>query len=496
MLAYWRSLWNAVPSDSSLLELGSAKLVTKGGFNDGGTKLFIRSCYDQLAHVILGALAGGKNVVLSGTPGVGKTAFRNFLVFRLAQDMKKTRVPRTIVLHGSPGQRSKTYTMLSATGDDAKLRAVRCASSSMQFDREDPNLVYLVDVSDGNSSDLFSLPGGRTVMFTSPNERAYSDFVKENCFNDGPLYMPLWETNELVAAAQALGIDHKTEAFQSKVTRYGGVPRAVLEDRAYENMIEAALDKMEWNECTKNLHTANNTKSVRHRLFYHFVSDDFKKADLRFGTDYLLARAADKYVSEMKDAVQTVMASRWPGVTPGEKGDFLEAVVHRQLCLVPEVQLRRLDHQSTDLFKGKSPGRFPLRDDDSGVPLDWEWFSDTEQASQAIGVALSEKTSKYLRPRSDQFPAIDSILVLGARNTVLLIQVTINENHAIDGKDAKTTFSALVDACSGATVALVFVVAPSQFVTYRKQNLPSLDDSSPVLQYVLLPGSESDALEK
>jgi hypothetical protein len=51
------------------------------------------------------------------------------------------------------------------------------------------------------------------MIFTSPNKDAYHDFSKEDLFKDTPLYMPLWKTEELEAAARMLGINPTANKF-------------------------------------------------------------------------------------------------------------------------------------------------------------------------------------------------------------------------------------------------------------------------------------------
>jgi hypothetical protein len=135
---------------------------------------------------------------------------------------------------------------------------------------------------------------------------------------------------------------------------------------------------------------------------------NFESAQLYFGTDYLLMCAADKYVEQMEDAVFTVMSSQLPGVTPGEKGNFLEAVARRSLCLSADMQLRRLDHSSVYLFEGTSPANVHLFDQ---VPLEWTWFTTVEGAVQLIEDALKNKKTLYPRPISDTFASVDAIMV-------------------------------------------------------------------------------------
>jgi hypothetical protein len=160
-----------------------------------------------------------KNVVISGTPGVGKSTFRNDVVHCLVQKMKRGGPIYTVVQHSSPGPRS--LGQLIDGGDGA-----------------DGNLFYLLDVSEGNSQERIGFAPGSTVMFTSPNQRAYHAFLKQDSYRAGPLFMPLWEREE--AAARFLGASADTESFQLNWHRYGGVPRLLVDAEDPETIIDVA----------------------------------------------------------------------------------------------------------------------------------------------------------------------------------------------------------------------------------------------------------------
>jgi hypothetical protein len=471
MLKYWTAMFGATVDEDSVLDLSDAQLVDKTGCNASDFKLFVRSCYKTLSDELMKARDLKKNVVISGTPGIGKTAFRNYFVYYLVQKMKAdTDTSYTIVLHGTPGDRASHYYVLSApiVVGVRTLNAVRVEGSMPMAERNDPNLVYLVDVSGGDSALKFDLKAGRTVMFTSPSRKAYSEFLKTGGFLGKPLTMPLWKLDEMKAAASMLEIDATTDLFKRMWTQFGGVPRAVLESAkggrdVYTANLNASLLRLDWASSTRTLGGTDDTENVCHRLLYYRVGEDahggydFGSAALQFGTDYLLALAADGYIATLKDAVMSVMHSPWPGVTPGVKGDFLEAVTHRLLCFRSEVQLVRIGHKSTALFKRTDPVQL------FDPPINWTWFKDVAHASSLLKAAVRDRTALYLRPESDLFPAVDAIVVT-TKQKVLLLQVTINKKHPINTKEAVVVFQKLTSACPDDEISLVFGVHKGPYV--------------------------------
>jgi Ni2+-binding GTPase involved in maturation of urease and hydrogenase len=161
MEAYWKALC-AAELDGRVLDLGNANLVDKTGRNDGGSKLFVRACYEPLAKLLMEARRSYKNVVITGTPGIGKTAFRNFFVFYLAQSTKTAGITFIIVLHGTPDERSDSCSVLTVSGGIPL--ALRVASRDLfnHVSRENASIVYLVDVSEGDSKAMKLFPSGRT----------------------------------------------------------------------------------------------------------------------------------------------------------------------------------------------------------------------------------------------------------------------------------------------------------------------------------------------
>ena len=260
----------------------------------------------------------------------------------------------------------------------------------------------------------------------------------------------------------------------------------LLETRDYERTITDGLKNMDWSVCSQSVGRQDNSSGVVHRLLYYRVQKvngvyDFHRASLFFGTDYILTLAADKYLEEMADAVNTVMHSTWPGVSPGVKGDFVEAVAHRALCWSNDLLLRRIKHSSKDLFSGRTPGKYHLRGDAS--PLEWTWFQNVDEAVHMIGTAVAANSELYLRPSCDDFPAVDAILVT-ATGRVLLLQMTISASHGIDGSEAAPVFAKLVEASPRKEVALVFVVPSVRFKDYPEQSIPKTKNKR-VRQYAL-----------
>jgi len=60
-------------------------------------QLIVRSCYDPLFRRIMDELSKGRKVFVTGTPGVGKTTFRNYVAWAILQAFKQQPVAIAMV---------------------------------------------------------------------------------------------------------------------------------------------------------------------------------------------------------------------------------------------------------------------------------------------------------------------------------------------------------------------------------------------------------------
>jgi len=121
MKMYVKALFEATELKSNL-DLGATRLVGNTTKLEGPSVLFVRACYLPLAEALFNARQKGRNAVVTGIPGTGKTAFRNYVSHYFLQKMKDPKSPAyKIVLHGS-GEAAAECTVLSVTSVDGKLQ--------------------------------------------------------------------------------------------------------------------------------------------------------------------------------------------------------------------------------------------------------------------------------------------------------------------------------------------------------------------------------------
>ena len=97
------------------------------------TKLYVRQCYKEVGNIILNNT--DMNAVITGTPGIGKTMFRNYMVYLIINRMRDSDVRQefAIALDKSPGDTG--VRLYKACSDNGKLTwsAYDCTRSAYRY---------------------------------------------------------------------------------------------------------------------------------------------------------------------------------------------------------------------------------------------------------------------------------------------------------------------------------------------------------------------------
>jgi hypothetical protein len=176
--------------------------------------LYIRSSYQVIANQALSNpdVDMVKYAVVTGTPGVGKSVFVYYAMWRLIKEKKRVLLFDNNGLFYFDGS-----TMLN------------CLALPSKFNEEfwSPDLWCLVD-----STDPTSIPGlpyrlCSVLLASTPRRDCISEFKKQpptpNVF-----YMPLWSKEELAEIAHLY--PHAAAVWVNRFDCLGGVPRLVLQD--------------------------------------------------------------------------------------------------------------------------------------------------------------------------------------------------------------------------------------------------------------------------
>jgi hypothetical protein len=142
-----------------------------------------------------------KYIFFTGTPGIGKTVFRNYVIGVQIQKLKAEKGDGIFVLGKSPRKESPTFVMQMINGsivadsikvlmpDESVLRHVSRLNPTSSI-----RGYYHYDISKGYSDDALSTENSVCCYYTSPNEDAWKEKSK---FSAVLIYLPGWSKDEL-----------------------------------------------------------------------------------------------------------------------------------------------------------------------------------------------------------------------------------------------------------------------------------------------------------
>lgn len=263
-------------------------------------QLIVRDCYGALFDEIWASLQRVRSVFVIGTPGVGKTTFRNYVAWRLLQLFAGQPVAIVMAKGGVSG-----VNVMCSSGTDFWVEDWRNVNDLMQ-QKEDQNFqlgknfFVLADISSGQVGNILTVFAG-LIAFTSPDENAWKEHSKQDCVL---LLMPLWKEEELLARQSTVpGVD-----FSKRYIKFGGVVRAVWGSLITERELTRQLHIPITSDTLKALNQKDFART-EHRFVYLKVAEtkddggyDFRVSEtnptLEVGTRYIARLIAKSVVRD------------------------------------------------------------------------------------------------------------------------------------------------------------------------------------------------------
>lgn len=170
--------------------------------------IVVRECYPILFECIV-KRAPKARVALSGTPGIGKTCFLMYFLWRLILQSSKE-YPR-ILFHDCEGDRFVLY-------EDGSVQPLIDQPAYAKAQKARPNMWYLVDSVVPEATSFINI-----LLVTSPNE----NLVKTHVRTASPFatwYMPSWAEHEIECLIALKGDSPVVRKNQEK---FGNIPRSL-----------------------------------------------------------------------------------------------------------------------------------------------------------------------------------------------------------------------------------------------------------------------------
>ena len=190
------------------------------GRDDLRDPMLVRHSYESLYECITDAASVKEDteerplrkVIITGTPGIGKSFFAYYWLWRRMKDRKKVII--------------ETGNYCFIWNPDFACRTLKTRREYISLHTDDPEMVYLVD--SDSRKDITNAPKCLTIMFSSPRESNFHDFHK----NGAELfYLPLWSMEEMETARKEIYLSPRVSEKQMKAVCaiYGPIPRYALQ---------------------------------------------------------------------------------------------------------------------------------------------------------------------------------------------------------------------------------------------------------------------------
>jgi hypothetical protein len=466
--AYWNQMMSASRNDDTkdIIHLEGISFVDRdNGVDRGFRTLFVRKSYRDLAQMILDNTL--RNAVLTGTPGVGKTTFRNYLVLRLIKYYREKEEDFSIVLDISPRVEGGVCQVFDVKFIDGEMTWTAQTCSNNPFERAPllgGNTWLLLDVSQGDSKHRYR-NAAHTIMFTSPNESAWKEFLKEDAVL---LYLPTWSHGE--ADTMRTGIDLAENIFEHRWNKYKGIARVLFaannaQYEAYEVSVKSSLDNKSIESAINEMDTSSSSSAMMHKIFYYEVDEGYRIAHLQWGSDYLKDLALEKFSCCISFKLADVLNDLGRCLPGSLKGMLLEPLALQLLSTC------------TEPFKCQMLAGSELSDSIIFPEFSMNKNLNDNEFMDALKNKMKGECAEnvLLVPSNHSYPAIDAAAVVTreGRRFCFLLQVTINKHHGVTGKVAIARLQEIVSVVGVTNCVFMFVLPDNDvFSVFKAQKLP------------------------
>jgi hypothetical protein len=359
----------------------------------GMNQLYIRTAYVDLFNIILECLADKKasrihNFIITGTPGVGKSVFLFYVLWRLSQ-MEET---EAVILRRHL-DRGRIFVFTKHGG----FMTTKDVDIDPLLDKE--STWYLTDTLDPPPG----IAVATTLLVCSPARKHYSQFLKLG--GTIKLYMPLWSWSEFLRAAPTYNVNAKDLASRYKY--FGGVARYVLEREVNPvKFLRESLNRIDSFSLKTLLLDPGEEEYEKlvHSIIHYEVDPDYSGFQVRLASSYVTERLLEKFVKyRRQELVQFIIDSASNPLLQSVRGAMFEAFAHRCLSVDNTWKVRSLETNVDHDLHLKVLGV--------------ERFNDIDDCKN-VGV--------YYTPMNPKYPCIDSYMC-----GVGHFQMTVSNRHPI-----------------------------------------------------------------
>jgi hypothetical protein len=272
-------------------------------------------------------------MAITGTPGIGKSMFLFYILWRLA-NMEAT---KTVVL-----RRRMNHENIFVFQNDGCWKTENPGNIGAFL--SNPTTWYLADALEPPPDQVNAV----TILVSSPAQKYYSKFL--TFVPVPPLhYLPFWSLEELELVAPFYSRDSKD--VKKRFAMIGGIARFVLEKNdELEGLIDESVEKLKISKLISiALGEVSREVEIGHRILHFEVKPPFyTKRTLVMASVYVLERASLRFLQFAGEDVKYFLF--WSTGIPSLatfRGFVFEGYAHQKLSAGGDFLVRNLDNDTT-----------------------------------------------------------------------------------------------------------------------------------------------------
>ena len=428
-------------------------------------ELLVRDCYVDIANAIFANVNANahknlQQMIVSGTPGTGKSFFAMYFIWRLLHPDGEliNDVPEAIVYYDNPASsKGWIYHRGHFFKSNDLRRWLSLDECDEMLDNNDCWLIY-----DGAIPP--EKPRCKTLVVTSPGnlskaQKGAKAFHESTEFE---IYFPTWSFDECELAARRVFKcdDAIIDKIRERYILYGGVPRFVLEwqkSKPKANPLGNAIASADIHKAVNDLgSSAFDHQQVSGKLIHLIPDTDYRSFTYEWASTHIMELCFDRLFTVTKTRIQCLLNSG-QGLHMGSLyGILFEPWFHRKISEQGlNVKIRPLGAAIAQPRKRK------LLSFDQEKTMKWP----VQQVARFLEYKEIQPTA-YNIPHVPNFSAVDSF----SPSRGELFQITSAENHEIKVAKLgllKPYFKSFLE--TGEKARLYFVVPPYRYQSFRAQ---------------------------
>jgi hypothetical protein len=352
-----------------------------------GSILFIRQCYSDVFDLLASMIPNKRKLAVSGTPGIGKSSFFIYLLWRFLQPDESWQ-PKKIIYH-----------------HESDLFYIDIEKQEFVKELETCDL-YIID---GHSKPITATVP--TIYIAPPYTDSYRKYLKngkavEFCF-------PIWTMDELKKCRAKVYPTISQQAVEARYDIYGGIARIIFDENNSDpdmSMMDKALNDFEAVRGIRRVTKTNSIYEESHTLV-HCVPGEAR--GLRY--QFLHSVIGSSYIGkELWKRCHYDMAIKLEGFLSLPENEVSRHLFESYMHLV--LQDSNVSLQCHNLSTGKDEPNFVLKSMLKGPRS----FKENE-------LPIEFKEGVYYKG-CNNFPSMDAVIP-----GVGIMQATIAERHPIMG---------------------------------------------------------------